>query len=244
MIKALKESGYEVRGTVRDTAKSGEHVTSLGAEVFEVKDMSDATALGAAFAGVDGVFHMAAVHPEYGFAETKEGRDGILKCAVEGTQSVLTAAAKASVPRVVLTSSLAAVECGNDEGVLSEETWSRADVYDAVEKLEQTQWATHYSYVKSKVEQEKAALACAKELGLDMRVVSDAPSRDSFLRCAAVAAAAAPCCSHSSATPCLHVASSLCVRSQLRCVAARVRRRSCRATCASARSRRITSTAR
>jgi nucleoside-diphosphate-sugar epimerase len=171
LIKALKAKGHSVRGTVRDTAKSGEHVTSLGAEVFEVKDMSDATALGAAFAGVDGVFHMAAVHPEYGFAETKEGRDGILKCAVEGTQSVLTAAAKASVPRVVLTSSLAAVECGNDEGVLSEETWSRADVYDAVEKLEQTQWATHYSYVKSKVEQEKAALACAKELGLDMRVV-------------------------------------------------------------------------
>merc|ERR1711871_320029 len=137
---------------------------------FEVKDMSDTAALSAAFDGVDGVFHTAAVHPEYGFAETKDGRDGILKCAVEGTQKVLTAAATAKVARVVLTSSLAAVECGNDEGVLSEQTWSRADVYDSPEKL-QTQWYTHYTYVKSKVEQERAAQAIASEKGLDLRVV-------------------------------------------------------------------------
>merc|ERR1719484_244313 len=133
--------------------------------------MADASALEKAFAGADGVFHMAAVHPEYGFAETAEGREGILKCAVDGTKSVLAAAAAAGVKRVVLTSSLAAIECGNDEGVLSEETWARADVYDSAEKLETTQWATHYTYVKSKVEQEKAALACASEYGLDMRVV-------------------------------------------------------------------------
>jgi len=143
----------------------------LGAEVVEVPSINDAEALAKAFEGVDGVFHMAAVHPEYGFAETAEGRDGILKCAVDGTKSVLAACSKAGVKRVVLTSSLAAIECGNDEGVLTEETWARADVYDSKEKLEQTQWATHYTYVKSKVEQEKAALECAKEFGLDMRVV-------------------------------------------------------------------------
>merc|ERR1711957_1013929 len=78
---------------------------------------------------------------------------------------------KAGVKRLVLTSSLAAIECGNDEGTLSETMWSKADVYDSKEKLEQTQWATHYTYVKSKVEQERAALAFAKESGLDMRVV-------------------------------------------------------------------------
>ena len=89
----------------------------------------------------------------------------------EGTQTVLTAASKAGVKRMVLTSSLAAVECGNDEGELTEETWSRPEVYDAPEKLTQTQWETHYTYVKSKVEQEKAAVECAKTLGLDMRVV-------------------------------------------------------------------------
>merc|ERR1711871_1507941 len=77
----------------------------------------------------------------------------------------------AGVGRVVLTSSLAAVECGNDDTTLSEETWSKAEVYDSEEKLAQTQWTTHYTYVKSKVEQEKAAVAEAKKLGIDIRVV-------------------------------------------------------------------------
>ena len=44
MIKALIQQGHKVRGTVRDASKA-EVVKSLGAEVFEVKDMSDASAL-------------------------------------------------------------------------------------------------------------------------------------------------------------------------------------------------------
>ena len=170
-IKTLVNKGHTVRGTVRDAKAKGEHVKGLGAEVVEVPDMTDAAALEKAFAGCDGVFHMAVVHPEYGFQETPEGRDAILKTAVDGTTTVLAAAKKAGIQRVVLTSSLAAVECGNDEGTLDEATWSRAEVYDSKEKLEQTQWATHYTYVKSKVEQERAAVAYAKEAGLDMRVV-------------------------------------------------------------------------
>merc|ERR1719453_2108653 len=148
-----------------------ENVASLGAKLVEVKSLDDAAALEKAFAGCDGVFHMAAVHPEYGFAATPEGREGMLKAAVDGTKSVVGAAKAAGVKRFVLTSSLAAVECGNDEGTLTETTWSKPEVYDAKEKLEGTQWGTHYSYVKSKVEQEKAGVAEAERLGLDMRVV-------------------------------------------------------------------------
>merc|ERR1719401_1360062 len=77
----------------------------------------------------------------------------------------------AGVKRVVLTSSLAAIECGNDEGTLTEAMWSKAEVYDSEEKLSKTQWTTHYTYVKSKVEQEKAALAFAAKNNIDMRVV-------------------------------------------------------------------------
>ena len=73
MIKHLIANGHTVRGTVRDAAKDGEHLKTLGAEVVEVKDLKDVEALAKAFAGVDGVFHMAAVHPEYGFADTPEG---------------------------------------------------------------------------------------------------------------------------------------------------------------------------
>ena len=151
LIKTLVANGHTVRGTVRDVAKDGAHLTSLGATVAEVKDLTNEEALAKALAGVDGVFHMAAVHPEYGFADTPEGRTSMLATAVEGTVAVLSACQKAGVKRVVLTSSLAAIECGNDEGTLSELMWSKAEVYDSEEKLKQTQWATHYTYVKSKV---------------------------------------------------------------------------------------------
>merc|ERR1719433_414537 len=114
---------------------------------------------------------MASYHPQYGFADTPIGRQGMIAAAVEGVLSVLRACKAAGVKRVVLTSSLAAVECGNDEGTLNESTWSRADVYDAPEKLNETQWTTHFTYVKSKTEQEKAASAYAAEHGLDLRVI-------------------------------------------------------------------------
>lgn len=172
VVKQLVAEGHKVRGTVRDLAKHEAHLKSLGAsEVVEVKELTDEAALTKAFAGADGVFHMAAVHPEYGFAETPEGRAGILLAAVDGTVTALKAAKAANVQRCVLTSSLAAIECGNDEGVLTEEMWSKPEVYDSAEKLEKTQWSTHYTYVKSKVEQEKAATAFAQEAGLDLRVV-------------------------------------------------------------------------
>jgi nucleoside-diphosphate-sugar epimerase len=170
VIKHLIAEGHNVIGTVRDASKC-DKVASLGAKLVEVKSIDDASALESAFKGCDGVFHMAAVHPEYGFEATPEGRDGMLKAAVNGTTTVVGAAKAAGVKRVVLTSSLAAVECGNDQGTLSESTWSKPEVYDAAEKLEGTQWTTHYSYVKSKVEQEKAGVAEAKKLGLDLRVV-------------------------------------------------------------------------
>ena len=135
LIKTLVANGHSVRGTVRDAAKDGAHLTSLGATVSEVKDLKDQEALATVFSGVDGVFHMAAVHPEYVFADTPEGRAGILATAVDGTVSVLSACKKAKVKRVVLTSSLAAIECGNDEGTLSEAMWSKAEVYDSEAKL-------------------------------------------------------------------------------------------------------------
>jgi len=171
MVKHLVANEHTVVGIVRDAAKDGEHLASLGAKVVEVTDLAKVDELAEVMKGADGIFHMAAVHPEYGFAETPEGREGILKCAVDGTTSVLAAVKKAGVKRVVLTSSLAAIECGNDEGTLSEQVWSKSEVYDAPEKLEGTQWTTHYTYVKSKVEQERAALAFAEKEGLDMRVV-------------------------------------------------------------------------
>ena len=158
LVTKLVESGHKVRATVRHELDApqvaclrelaSKHEGKL--EICQVTQLEDTAALAKAFQGCDGVFHMAAVHPKYGFAETPESRNELVAIAVEGTLSALKACTEAGIKRVVLTSSLAAVECGNDEGALTESTWSKPEVFDSAEKLEKTTWATHYTYVKSK----------------------------------------------------------------------------------------------
>jgi len=179
LVTRLLEGGFSVRATVRYESDAPQlaRMRELSAaypgkiEVVKVEQLSDTAALAEAFRGCDGIFHMAAVHPKYGFEDTPVGRAALVATAVEGTVSALKACAAAGVQRVVLTSSLAAVECGNDAGTLTESTWSKPEVFDSAEKLEKTTWGTHFTYVKSKTEQEKAALAFAAEHGLDLRVV-------------------------------------------------------------------------
>ena len=45
LIKHLVTEGHKVVGTVRDAAKDGEHLKSLGATVVEIKELSDTDAL-------------------------------------------------------------------------------------------------------------------------------------------------------------------------------------------------------
>ena len=158
MVTKLLAAGHSVRATVRraEDAPELDCLRELSSkypgklEICTVAKLEDTSALAKVFKGVDGVFHMAAVHPKYGFADTPETREELVSIAVEGTLSALRASDEAGVKRVVLTSSLAAVECGNDEGALTENTWSKPEVFDAKEKLENTTWTTHYTYVKSK----------------------------------------------------------------------------------------------
>jgi len=179
LITKLLANGHKVHGTVRDTADNSkmETLNALSAkypgklQVYEVSNLKDSTSMKEAFSGVDGVFHLAAVHPEYGFKDVPS-RDELVSVAVDGTLGVMKACKEASVKRVVLTSSLAAIECGNDEQTLTESTWADASVYDnSANHRGNGQWSTHYTYVKSKVEQEKAATAFCAENNMDMRVV-------------------------------------------------------------------------
>lgn len=180
LITKLLSCGHNVRGTVRDTTDASKMGTlnNLNAKypgqlkIFEVSNLKDPASMIEAFSGVDGVFHLAAVHPEYGFKDVPEGREEVISTAVEGSLGVMKACKEATVKRVVLTSSLAAVECGNDEGTLTESTWADASVYDNTENQRGNgQWSTHYAYVKSKVEQEKAVTAYCTENNIDLRVV-------------------------------------------------------------------------
>merc|ERR1712241_1394409 len=107
----------------------------------------------------------------YGFKDVSS-REELVSVAVDGTLGVMKACKDAAVKRVVLTSSLAAIECGNDEKVLTESTWADASVYDNSENWRGNgQWSPHYTYVKSKVEQEKAVTAFCAENNLDLVVV-------------------------------------------------------------------------
>jgi len=179
VVSQLLEQGFSVRATVRHepTEPACARLNELAAanpgkvEIVKIQELTNTEALAEAFKGCEGVFHMAAVHPKYGFEDTPVGREALVATAVEGSLSALKACVTAGIKRVVLTSSLAAIECGNDEGTLTEGTWSKPEVFDDSEKLEKTTWGTHFTYVKSKTEQEKAAIAFAAENSLDLRVV-------------------------------------------------------------------------
>jgi nucleoside-diphosphate-sugar epimerase len=133
IILKLLESGYRVRGTVRDLARAPELTATLRRHA-EVRDRFTVVQadLGAddgwaeAAAGCTFVLHVASpvlagppAHP-----------DDVIVPARDGTLRVLRAAADAGVGRVVLTSSLAAVLYGHPrhgEKTFDESDWSIED---------------------------------------------------------------------------------------------------------------------
>lgn len=96
----LREAGNEVVAVVRAPERAAS-LQDLGCELMP-GDVTDLDSLQRAFAGVDGVFHVAgwykvgAREPEQAWAVN-----------VQGTRNALTAARSAGVPRVVHTSTLA-----------------------------------------------------------------------------------------------------------------------------------------
>jgi dihydroflavonol-4-reductase len=101
LVPALVAAGHDVRCLVRPTSKS-EALTALGVELV-VGNVTEPASLTEAARGVDAVFHLAAMlaepwHPDF------------LRTNATGVRHVLEAcAALPTPPRVVLTSSLAAV---------------------------------------------------------------------------------------------------------------------------------------
>jgi dihydroflavonol-4-reductase len=102
--------------------------------------------------GCDAVFHLAAV---YSYA--RRDADKMLRVNVEGTRTVLDAAARAGVRRVVMTSSCAT--CGPVPG--------RA----ATEADKPPAWELGIAYKRSKIDSEALALQAARD-GQDVVVVN------------------------------------------------------------------------
>lgn len=151
LVRAAVARGDEVRALVR----AGSDTRGLrGVEAQIVRgNVLDEASLVAAAAGCTTVFHAAAVYRNWA-----RDPDEILRPAVQGTRNVLSAAAKAGVRRVVVTSSNATIGYPRDpEHPLDESS---------------TMTSPKSPYIRAKCESERLALALGPELGVQVVVVN------------------------------------------------------------------------
>lgn len=128
----LLKHGYAVRGTVRRMARADEARATLAKYcdtsklTFVEADLLADTGWATAMEGIGGVLHVASPFPS---GEPKD-EDELLRPAVDGTLRVLRAAVAAGVPRVVQTSSMAAVHGGHPHTrtkLFDEDDWTETD---------------------------------------------------------------------------------------------------------------------
>src|SRR5438270_11812754 len=133
-IVELLQRGYRVRTTVRDLAREHEVREAVGSQVDAGERLTVITAdltrdegWTQAAAGCDHVLHVASPFP----AAQPKDPDELIVPAREGTLRVLRAALAAGAKRVVVTSSVAAVRNGREQGAgdrdLTEADWSDPD---------------------------------------------------------------------------------------------------------------------
>ncbi|TFV58868.1 NAD-dependent epimerase/dehydratase family protein [Mycobacterium sp. PS03-16] len=164
VLARLLQDGYPVRTTVRTPRRADDVHTTLtraGADTAALTTVTaDLTADGgwpAALDGVGHVLHVASPFP----ARQPRNEDDVIVPAREGTLRVLRAAAAAGVPRVVMTSSFAAIGYSPKAG---------GAPYD------ETDWtdtaARQSPYVKSKTLAERAAWDFVATADLELTVVN------------------------------------------------------------------------
>jgi dihydroflavonol-4-reductase len=152
MLTGLRERGDDVVALVRSDA-AAEAVSKRGAEVVR-GDILDEDAMAAGMRGCDLVYHVAGYNTLCPDDPTE-----LFHANVRGAEIAVRAAARADVPRVVLTSSAASL--GEDEGTVGSEESPHRGWYLS-------------DYERSKHEGEQAALAAGRLTGVE--VVSVNPS--------------------------------------------------------------------
>lgn len=147
----LLEAGYTVRGSLRSTKRADEVREALSPRLSDTSaldrlsfvelDLSRDAGWTEAMEGVDALFHTASPFP---MTQPRDEND-IIKPAVDGTLRALKAAQAAGVTRVVLTSSVVAIEAKEKSGAYTEGDWS------------DTSHPKSSAYYKSKTLAERAA---------------------------------------------------------------------------------------
>ncbi|GAA5826885.1 hypothetical protein JCM11251_002142 [Rhodosporidiobolus azoricus] len=168
VVKAFLDAGYNVRGSVRSTAKAQhlyerypEHKEQL--TLVEVPDIVTGEGLKEALEGVDVVAHTAS---PYTFTFTDPIKD-LIDPAVKGTLSVLKAAKEAGIKRVVITSSFAAVTNFAAGGPWRDYTYTSSDWNPAtLEEVQEPGRPGPFVYSASKALAERAAIDYGAQNGL------------------------------------------------------------------------------
>lgn len=169
LVKHLLLRGYTVKASVRDPndPKKTKHLLKLDGAKEKLKmfkaNLLEEGSFDSVVDGCEGVFHTAS--PFYHSVTDPEAE--LINPAVKGTLNVLSSCAKtASVKRVVLTSSMAAVLYSGKQrtpDVVVDETWFSDPGFCKESKL----W-----YVLSKTLAEDAAWKFVKEKGIDMVTIN------------------------------------------------------------------------
>ncbi|WEK04410.1 MAG: aldehyde reductase [Candidatus Devosia phytovorans] len=114
----LLNAGYDVRGSIRSLSKADkvrETLAKAGADVgrldFVALDLLDDAGWAEAMTGIRYLQHTASPF----VLETPKHPDELIRPAVDGTRRAIEAALVAEVERVVLTSSIAAIQYGHDD---------------------------------------------------------------------------------------------------------------------------------
>jgi dihydroflavonol-4-reductase len=107
VVRALQTAGYPVRALVRESSPRG-NLSGLDVELA-LGDMRDPTAVASAMQDVRYVMHVAADYRLW-----SPDRDDIRRNNVAGTRTVMQAALRSGVERIVYTSSVAALELRAD----------------------------------------------------------------------------------------------------------------------------------
>lgn len=116
VARRLVQAGHEVRALVRPTS-TRINLAHIPAEIVE-GDLRDADSLARAMTGVRFLFHVAADYRLW----ARDPRD-IVRTNVEGTATIMNAALRAGVERIVYTSSVATLKARPDGGP-SDETFA------------------------------------------------------------------------------------------------------------------------
>ena len=148
LVRALLERGQRVRAGVRDLSNTAPF-EGLACELVYA-ELQDRAAMLKALEGVEVLYQVAAVFKHW----AKNPQVEIIAPNVEGTRTVLEAAAEAGVKKIVYVSSVAAV--GHNGQKLNEDDWNSEE---------------HNAYYKSKILSERMAWQTAHKHGLHMVAV-------------------------------------------------------------------------